>query len=189
MFLKEKKEAMRIRSYRPQDSEALLTIAQRAAEVDKTTPPEPEAFAAWLADPTLEATANAFVITDDDDELQTWGQAGTLEWIEGEVIGYTVLQMRQDRAGYDFLCQGAVHPACRHRRAGSILFVGALNRARLLALEFDFEAEEAGLPIYFSALLPVNDPASPHLAARYEMEPVALPAPSGQQLYRRELEP
>jgi ribosomal protein S18 acetylase RimI-like enzyme len=179
-------EPMRIRSYKPQDSEALLTIAQRAAEVDKTDPPEPEAFAAWLADPELEA--NAFVMTDDDDELQTWGQAGTLEGIEGEVVGYTVLQLRQDRTGYYFLCHGAVHPAFRHRRAGSLLFVGALNRARLLAMEIEFEAEEAGLPIYFAAFLPINDPATPHLAARYEMEPAALPVPSGQQLYRRELE-
>lgn len=187
MFLKGKSETMRIRSYKQRDSEALLAIAQRAAEVDEMTPPEPEAFAAWLADPAFDAISNAFVITDDDDELQTWGQAGTLEGIEGEVVGYTVVQLKQDHTGYSFLCQGAVHPAFRRQHAGSVLFVGALNRARLLALEFDFEAEEAGLPIYFSALLPLNDPAAAHLAARYEMEPVALPAPSGLQLYRREL--
>ncbi|HTK07493.1 MAG TPA: GNAT family N-acetyltransferase [Ktedonobacteraceae bacterium] len=178
---------MRIRSYKQRDSEALLAIAQRAAEVDETTPPEPEAFAAWLADPALDATANVFVITDDDDELQTWGQAGTLEGIEGEIVGYTVLQLQQDHTGYTFLCQGAVHPAFRRQHVGSILFVGALNRAHLLALEFDFEAEEAGLPIYFSAFLPRNDPAAAHLARRFEMEPVALPAPSGLQLYRQKL--
>jgi ribosomal protein S18 acetylase RimI-like enzyme len=176
---------MRIRSYKPQDSEAVLTIAQLAAAIDHTIAPEPEAFMAWLADPEIES--NAFVMTDDDDELQTWSQAGTLEGIEGEVVGYTTVQMRQDSNGYDFLCQGAVHPAFRHQHAESMLLIGALNRARLLALEIETEAEEAGLPIYFSALLPINDPVAPNLAARYAMEPAALPVPSGQQLYRREL--
>jgi hypothetical protein len=187
MFLKDRLNSMRIRIYKTHDAETLLSIAQRASEVDGTTPPDPIAFLAWLADPLLDATSNAFVMTDDDDELQTWGQAGTLEGIEGEIVGYTVLQFHQDAAGYHFLCQGAVHPDFRRQYAGSVLFVGALNRARLLALEFDFEAEEAGQPITFSALLPINDSTSPRIAAKYEMEPVAEPAPPGLQLYRREI--
>lgn len=177
---------MRIRRYKHQDSEALFTIAQRAAEADGTPMPEPEAFMAWLADPELDAPANAFVMTDDDDELQTWGQAGTLEGIEGEIVGYSVVSFRQDEAAYTFLCQGAVHPDFRRQHAGSILFVGALNRARLLALEFDFEAEEAGVPIYFTALLPLRDGAAASLAAKYEMEPTEKAA-NGFQVYRREL--
>jgi hypothetical protein len=178
---------MRIRTFKPQDADVLFTIAQRAAEVDGTPAPDPMVFADWLADPVIDARANVFVMTDDDDELQTWGQAGTLEGIEGEVAGYTVLTMRQDEEGYHFLCQGAIDPALRRQHAGHVLFVGALNRARLLALEFDFEAEEAGLPIYFSALLPINDPGSSRLAESYEMEAVQGSAPSGLQFYRREL--
>ncbi len=178
---------MRIRTYKPQDLEAVFAIAQQAASVDGTPLPDPIAFAAWFADPALDAAANAFVMTDDDDELQTWSQAGTLEGIEGEIAAYTFLSLQQDHTGYHFLCQGTVHPAFRHQHAGNVLFVGALNRAHLLALEFDFEAEEAGLLISFSALLPSADPASPRLAARYEMQPVAEVAPPGLQLYRRAL--
>jgi hypothetical protein len=178
---------MRIRLYKPQDADALLDIAQSAAKVDQTIPPDPNAFVEWLSDPEVDATANAFVMTDDDDELQTWGQAGTLEGIEGEVVGYTVLLFQQKNSSYHFLCQGAVHPAYRRQYAGSVLFVGALNRARLLALEFEFEAEEAGQSIYFEALLPSNDPATPRFAAKYEMEPTTEVAPPKLQLYRRKL--
>lgn len=178
---------MRIRNYRWEYLPALVQIQQEAAQFDGMTVKSEEEFVAWLSAPELDATANVFVMTDDDDELMLWGQAGTLEGIEGEIAGYTVVQLRQDEQGYHLLCEGAVKPEYRRQRAGRALLVGAMNRARVLADEFEFEAEQDGIPVYFEALFPRNDPASTHLAARYEMHATDEPAPIGMQLYRREL--
>jgi ribosomal protein S18 acetylase RimI-like enzyme len=176
---------MRIRTFHYEDMPTLVEIEQQAAQVDGRTPHEH--FAAWLTTPELDALSNVFVITDDDDELNTWGQAGTLEGIEGEIVGYTLVQMHQDEEGYHLLCQGTVHPAHRRRHAGRALLICALNRARVLAEEFDFEAEQAGIPVYFEALLPVRDTASPRLAAKCELSPTDEVTSDEMRVYRNNL--
>jgi GNAT superfamily N-acetyltransferase len=98
-----------------------------------------------------------------------------------------VLQLRYSRHAYHFLCQGAVHPAHRHRGAGRALLICALNRARTWSADFEFEAEEKGHLIYLEALLPLRDPASPRLAIRCDMQPTNEPALKNMSLYRREL--
>ncbi len=128
---------MRIRNFRFEDIPTLWHIHQAAAQADGIAAPDEDAFVAWLTDPALAAAANAFVITDDDDEVNTWGQAGTLEGVEGEIAGYTLVQLRQEPLAYHFICQGTVHPAYRHMHAGRALFICALNCARLLAAEFE----------------------------------------------------
>jgi ribosomal protein S18 acetylase RimI-like enzyme len=176
---------MRIRTFRYEDIHALLPLQQLAAQADGIEPLHD--IASWPSDLELDATENAFVITDDDDDLNTWGQAGTLEGIEGEIIGYTLVQLRQGETGYHLLCEGAVHPAQRQRRAGRALLICALNRARALAEEFEFEAEQAGVPVYFEALLPTHNPASARLAAKCEMTFVREMEPDGLSLYRSDL--
>ncbi len=178
---------MRIRNFRLEHITALVHIQQAAAQVDGTEAMRETDFEAWLMDPELDALSNAFVVTDDDDEVHGWGQAGTLDGVTGEVVGYTVVQLHREQGAYHFLCQGAVDPEYRRQRVGRVLLVGAMNRARVLSDEFEFEAEQEGLPIYFEALLPVRDPASAHLAAMCEMQPTDDHAPAGMQLYRREL--
>ncbi|HLZ59309.1 MAG TPA: GNAT family N-acetyltransferase [Ktedonosporobacter sp.] len=175
---------MRIRHYRPEYLETLVQIEHQAAQSDGRGA---LALEERLTDPEEDDLANVFVITDDDDEVNPWGQAGTLDGLEGEVVGYTILQLHKGEQGYHFLCQGAVHPQYRRQHGGRVLLVGALNRARVLAEEFEFEAEEAGLSIYFEALLPNNDPASARLAARCELQATTEVAPEGLILYRREL--
>lgn len=173
---------MRIRTFHYEDMPTLIEIEQQAALTDaRKARPD---FAAWLTAPEHDALTNVFVITDDDDELNTWGQAGTLEGIEGEIVGYTLVQAQQDDEGYHLLCQGTVHPAHRHRHAGRALLICALNRARALAEEFEFEAEQAGIPVYFEALLPINDPASPRLAAKCELIPTHKLTSDEMHLYR-----
>lgn len=176
---------MRIRNYRQKDLPTLVHLQKLAAQHDGTGSFSESDFVAWLEHP--EQAANTFVITDDDDELNPWGQGGTLEGIEGEVVGYTSVQLYQDQQGYHLLSQGTVHPQFRCQRAGRVLLVGALNRARMLAEEFEFEAEQEGIPVYFEAYLPANDPGAEWLAARCEMRTVEEPAPPGMRLYRREL--
>lgn len=178
---------MRIRYFRMGDIAALTTIQQAAAIVDHAPVRSAEAFTAWFLDPERDAQANAFVMTDDDDELLTWGQAGTLEGIEGEIVGYTILECLRDADGYHLRCLGAVHPEHRRRGAGRSLLGGALNRARLLASDFEFEAEAEGVPIYFEALLPCADSAASHLAAKCDLEAVNQLIIDGSQLYRIKL--
>ena len=177
---------MRIRNYRQGDIPTLAYIQHLAAAADGTEPISTTDFETWLDQPELEAEFNVFVITDDD-ESNEWGQAGTLEGIEGEIIGYTVLQLRRSRHAYHFLCEGAVLPQHRRRDAGSALLICALNRARMWAAEFEYEMEEEGYPIYFEVLLPLQDPASENLAARYELQPTDERTLKGMRLYRREL--
>ena len=175
---------MRIRNYKPENLPTIIQIQQAALQFDGSTLPQPS-VEAWLTN--ADAGANAFVVTDDDDELNEWGQAGTLDGLEGEVAGYTTLTLFRDEVGYHFLCQGAVSPQQRGQGAGRLLLVGALNRARILAAEFEFEAEQEGIIIYFEALFPVRTTTSSQLAEKCEMQAVEGVQQNGMQLYRREL--
>ena len=177
---------MRIRNYREVDIPTLYQIQELAAETDGVEAKNMGEFEAWLTAHHLEAEDNVFVITDDD-ESNEWGQAGTLEGVEGEIVGYTVLELHQDAQAFHFLCQGAVHPQHRGRNAGWALLICALNRARIWAAEFEFEAEQEGRTIYFEALFPVRDPGSARLATRCEMQPTDEVVVEGMRLYRREL--
>lgn len=177
---------MRIHPYRSRDMTTLIELQQVASKIDGNRESVAE-LEVWLDNPEMDAESNTFVITDDDDELNQWGQAGTLDGIEGEIVGYTTLRFAQDEQGYHFLCLGAVHPQFRRQGAGRLLLVGARNRARLLASDFEFEAEQEGIPVYFEAQLPIHDPASPRLAAKFEMQPLESTIQNGMQLYRTEL--
>jgi len=177
---------MRIRNYRQGDVEMLEYIQQLAAQADGTRVIDRHDFEAWLLKPELDARFNVFVVTDDD-ESNEWGQGGTLEGMEGEVIGYTILQLRQDGHAYHFLCEGAVHPQHRRRGTGTALLICALNRAHLLAAGFDLSMERTDHPVYFEVLLPIRDPAAGNLAARCEVEPTEEHAAPGMKLYRRTL--
>jgi hypothetical protein len=122
---------------------------------------------------------HVFILTDDDDELNTWGQAGTLDGLQGPVVGYTALVEHGDgQRTRSWRCEGAVSPKYRHQRGGRLLLQGALNRARMLTSDEDE-------PVYFEALLPANDPGSPQLATYFEMRPVE--EQGAMRLYRREL--
>src|ERR1700694_2731890 len=98
---------MRIRRYRPGDISTLAHIQQLVAEADGVEAMSAADFEVWLAQPELQADANVFLITDDDDALNEWGQAGTLDGLEGEAVGYNVLQVRRSQPASDFLCEGA----------------------------------------------------------------------------------
>ncbi len=178
---------MRIRNYRQGDIPTLVHIQQLAAQTDGVEPLNATDFEEWLAQLELEAGSNVFLITDDDDELNSWGQGDVLDGLEGEVVGYTVLQLRRSQHAYHFLCEGAVLPQHRRRGVGQALLICALNHARIRASEFEFEAQQQGFPIYFEALLPVNDPASENLANFCEMQPTDESALKGMRLYRGEL--
>lgn len=177
---------MRIRNYRLGDIPTLVHIQQLAAQTDGIEVKDRDDFEMWLTSPELEAESNVFVITDDDESNQ-WGQAGTLEGVEGEIVGYTILHLHKDQQAYHFLCEGTVHPQHRRRNAGRSLLICALNRARIRSAEFEFEAEQEGYPIYFEALLPQNDLAALNLAAKCEMEPADEQVGEGRKLYRREM--
>ena len=180
---------MRIRNYRPEDIPTLVQIQQLAALVDSRDASQLEtSIEVQLTKPEIDARSNVFVITDDDDELNTWGQAGTLDGIEGEIVGYTMLTLYQDADAYHFVCRGAVQPQHRQRGAGRLLLVGALNRARILAADFEFEAEQAGIPVYFEALLPARATTASRLTKKCEMHAVEKVEQNGTQLYRRDLE-
>src|ERR1035438_8367517 len=116
MYSGEDFQSMRIRTFQYKDITTLVEIEQLAAQADGRTIQQD--FAGWLTAPEHDALSNIFVITDDDDEINTWGQAGTLEGIEGEIVGYTLVQEQQDEKGYHLLCRGAVAPAHRRRNAG-----------------------------------------------------------------------
>ena len=177
---------MRIRNYRQGDIPTLIHIQQLAAQADNVESMSIPDFEEWLAQPQLQAGSNIFLITDDDD-LNNWGQGDVLDGLEGEVVGYTVLQLRRSHHAYHFLCEGAVLPHHRRRGAGQALLICSLNHARLRASEFEFEAQQQGFPIYFEALLPVVDLASVSLAEKFDMHPTDEPALKGMQLYRSEL--
>src|SRR5947209_3183540 len=178
---------MRIRNYRQGDILTLVSMQQLAAQADNVDSMSKVDFEDWLAQPQLQAASNIFLITDDDDDLNNWGQGDVLDGLEGEVVGYTVLQLRQSHHAYHFLCEGTVLPQHRRRGAGQALLICALNHARLRASEFEFEAQQQGFPIYFEALLPVEDPSSENLAAKFDMHLTNEPALKGMLLYRTEL--
>ena len=178
---------MRIRNYRQGDIPTLVLIQQFAAQTDHVDLMSETDFEEWLAQPELEAGTNIFLITDDDDDLNSLGQGDVLDGLEGEAVGYSVLQLRRSQHAYHFLCEGAVLPQHRRRGAGQALLICALNHARIRASEFEFEAQQQGFPIYFEALLPVNDPASEILATQCEMQPTEEFVLKGMRLYRVEL--
>ncbi len=176
---------MRIRTYRPDDMFIVEQLQQRAVATDQLAAESVQNLLLWLQDAAHEPEANVFVIRDDDDELNTWGQAGTLDGVEGEIVGYSALEMHLTAQAYHFRCMGSVDPEMRRQNAGRALLICALNRARIIAADVEFEAEQAGMLLYFEALLPIRDPASSHLAAKCEMAPTDAPAPHGLRLYRR----
>ena len=178
---------MRIRNYRQGDIHTLAYIQQLAARADNVDPMSTTDFEEWLAQPELQAESNIFLITDDDDDRNNWGQGDVLDGLEGEVVGYTALQLRQSHHAYHFLCEGAVLPQHRRQGAGQALLMCALNHARLRASEFEFEAQQQGLSIYFEALFPIEDPASKSLAIKFEMHPTDEVVLKGMRLYRGEL--
>jgi ribosomal protein S18 acetylase RimI-like enzyme len=178
---------MRIRNYRQGDIPTLVYIQQLAAQANHVDAMSEADFEEWLTQPELEAGSNVFLITDDDDDLNSWGQGDVLDGLEGEVVGYTVLQLRRSQHAYHFLCEGAVLPEHRRRGAGQSLLICALNHARMRASEFEFEAQQQGHPIYFEALLPVEDPASESLAAKCDLQPIDEPVLRGMRLYRGKL--
>ncbi len=70
---------MRIRRYRQGDIPTLVHIQQAAAKVDSCEPLSEEDFEEWFSQPEFDPAFDVFLITDDDDELNPWGQGGTLE--------------------------------------------------------------------------------------------------------------
>ena len=178
---------MRIRNYRQGDIPTLVHIQQLAARADGVQALSETDFEQWFAQPELDPQSNVFVITDDDDELNEWGQGGTLEGLEGEAVGYSVLQMRKTHSAYHFLCEGAVLPQHRRRDGGQSLLICALNHARIRASEFEFEAAQAGHPIYFEALLPIHDAGSDGLARKCGMKLTDETTLEGMGLYRCQL--
>src|SRR5437763_1282359 len=178
---------MRIRNYRQGDILTLVSIQQLAAQADNVDSMSMSDFEEWLAQPELQAGSNIFLITDDDDDLNNWGQGDVLDGLEGEVVGYTVLQLRRSQHAFHFLCEGTVLPQHRRRSAGQSLLICALNHARIRASEFEFEAQQEGYPIYFEALLPIRDTGSAGLAMKCGMEPTDERALEGMRLYRYQL--
>src|SRR5689334_25101539 len=177
---------MRIRNYRQGDIPTLTHIQQLAAQSDGVEAMGETDFEQWFAQLELNPQSNVFVITDDD-ELNEWGQGGTLDGLEGEAVGYTVLQLRKSHHAYHFLCEGAVLPQHRRRDAGESLLICALNHARMRASEFEFEAAQEGYPIYFEALLPVSDPGSERLAMKCRLKTTNEATLKGMRLYRYQL--
>src|SRR5947209_13553993 len=98
---------MRIRNFRQADIPILIDLQQLAAATDGLAVEDMIDFAPWSTYPEMGEANTVFVITDDD-ETNEWGQAGTLEGVEGEIVGFTALSMRRDVYAYHFLCQGTV---------------------------------------------------------------------------------
>ncbi|WP_052889128.1 GNAT family N-acetyltransferase [Thermogemmatispora carboxidivorans] len=172
---------MRVREARSGDLPRLRDLQQEAQMVDGCLFSR-AAWEDWLAKTEgSEPGPTLFVLLDDDDELNMWGQGGTLEGVEGELIGYTLLHLVHDGEGYHLRCEGTVHPDHRRRGGGRALLICALNRARLWGTELEDESQLQGLPLWFEVLLPHRDPASERLAARCELEAVADATCAGQR--------
>ena len=178
---------MRIRTYRSGDIPTLLHIQQIAARFDGLEPMTETDFEQLLAASMTRHGYNVFLITDDDDELNTWGQGETLEGVEGEVVGYAILRLSRDERAYHFHCYGAVLPEQRARGAGYALLLCSLNHARMQSIDFAAEARQQGLPLYFEFELPARDPASEQLARTFELEMAGEASQAGLRLYRTEL--
>lgn len=163
----------------------LVHLQQLAAQTDHTEIMSSTDFEQWFATPELKAEHNVFVATDDD-ESNRWGQAETLEGIEGEVVGYTVVQLRQNAQAAHFLCVGTVHPQHRQRGIGLALLICALNRARFRAVGLMFAGKKEPMA-YFEAALPLHDSHAEHLAAKCDLIPTDEEILPGMRLYRSEL--
>ncbi len=178
---------MRIRTYRSGDIPTLLHIQQTAARFDGLTVMSEAEFVQSLTQAMNHSGYTIFLITDDDDELNTWGQGETLEGLEGEVVGYTILQLSKSADAYHIHSQGAVLPEHRQRGAGYALLLCALNHARMQAINVVAEARQQGLPIYFEVVLPAHDPTTEPLARTFELEVTDEATPAGMRCYRTEL--
>ena len=178
---------MRIRNYRRGDIDTLVHIQQLAAQTDEVDSMSTADFEDWVDQPELQVESNVFLITDDDDDLNNWGQGDVLDGLEGEVVGFTVLQLRENHQAYHFLCEGTVLPDFRRRGAGHALLICALNYARLRASEIEFEAQQQGFPVYFEVLFPIRDPETDGLAKKFEMHSTDEATLKGMKLYRGEL--
>lgn len=176
---------MRPRNARPEDIDAILHLQEVAAQNDGVAEPTTAKLQSLFSQAFEIGKGSAFIVTDDDDELNEWSQAGTLDGVSGETVGYTILQSIENGRGYHLLAWGTVHPEQRRKHAGRFLLMAALNHARFLVDEF--EAEHEGVAVYFEALFPVNDAGAASLAAKCEMQSTDEPAPTGLRLYRRVL--
>lgn len=178
---------MRIRTYRPGDAPILFSIQQTAARFDGLASLPEAAFMQILNRAVTRTGYNVFLLTDDDDELNTWGQGETLEGLEGEVIGYAMLHLTQDRRAYRIFCRGAVLPEHRQRGAGYALILCALNHARMQALDLLPSARQQDLPVYFEIAFPAGDASAERLAQAFELKEVPAEHEPGLVLYRTEL--
>ena len=178
---------MRVRTYRPGDIPTLVYIQQTAALSDGLALMSEAELTGLLTQAMSTSGYTIFLITDDDDELNTWGQGETLEGIEGEVVGYAILQQYTDERAYHIRSQGAVLPEHRQRGAGHALLLCALNHARMQAINVMNEARQQGLPIYFEVELPSSDPTTEALTRLFELEDAHEVAQPGMRLYRIEL--
>jgi len=178
---------MRIRTYRSGDIPILVHTQHIAAAFDGLAPLSEADFASLLDRSITRRGYNVFLLTDDDDELNTWGQGESLEGVEGEVVGYTILQPRQSEHAYHFRCHGTILPAYRGHGAGHGLILCALNHARLQSLDFVAQARQQGTPIYFEVPLPVNDPGAQRLAWDFELEKTDIRVQEHLLLYHTEL--
>ncbi|HEY0754803.1 MAG TPA: hypothetical protein VGD98_12645 [Ktedonobacteraceae bacterium] len=178
---------MRIRTYRQGDIPTLVHVQHLAAAVDGLEWLSEADFAQLLERPLRRAGYNVFLLTDDDDELNTWGQGEGLDGLEGEVIGYTIMQFSRAEDAYHFYCQGTILPEHRLQGAGHGLILCALNHARLQTLDFVVQARQQGIPIYFEVPLPINDAAAPRLAWDFELEKADIQMSQPLLLYRTEL--
>ena len=178
---------MRIRSYRAGDIPTLVYIQQEAARADGLELQDEAAFHTLLDQPELHGGYYAFLITDDD-EQNTWGQGESLDGLEGEVVGYTILQLQQNEQGaYRFHSHGAVLPEHRQRGGGYSLLLCALNHSRLKAIDLSNHTNTQGQPVYFEVLLPASDPTTARLADLFDLEETAEAAPTGLRLYQTQL--
>lgn len=161
---------MRIRTYRSGDIPILVHVQHQAAAFDGLAPLSEADFALLLERSIRRTGYNVFLLTDDDDELNTWGQGESLEGVEGEVVGYTILQLSKSEDAYHFHCHGTILPEYRSLGAGHGLLLCALNHARLQSLDVRADARRQGIPIYFEVPLPDGDPAAQRLARDFELE-------------------
>jgi N-acetylglutamate synthase-like GNAT family acetyltransferase len=178
---------MRIRTYRAGDLVTLMQIEQQSAYADHWKALNQSELENLLAQVLRPNGYNVFLITDDDDALNTWGQGESLDGPEGEVAGYTILHLSKREQSYHFRCHGTVLPEYRHQGAGHALLLCAMNHARMQSIDFIFAARQQGQPIYFEVELPAHDPATNYLAGMFELEPMEGQVQLGLSLYRTEL--
>ncbi len=178
---------MRIRTYRSGDIPILVHVQHLAAACDGLELLSEADFARLLERSIRRTGYNVFLLTDDDDELNTWGQGESLDGVEGEVIGYTILQFSRDEDAYHFHCHGTILPEYRGRGAGHGLILCALNHARLQSLDFVAQARQQGTPIYFEVPLPDADAGAQRLASDFELDKTDIQLQKHLLLYHTEL--